>query len=330
MQKNRSKSNTYSMPQRMVDASICAYSIKSPDEFKPESKYWDPIQVKGQASTFLAGSDDIDAGFIATTEDDWVVLSFRGTLSTHHNWETFIAFLKDWWQDDETKKVHWDFEQVHLGRVEKGFHKAIMKLWPQMKVILDKVDWSTKQGIQITGHSKGAAMTFLAAAMVKICYPQAKEINVHAFAAPLVAAVPKAGTTGFAQWYQDNRLDTTTTRYQRIDDIVPFLPPAENWNILHNLTWHTAEGLAIYSALELLGISVHDGYEEVGSMVFLPGDPPSTGTPMHGQKAILSARNAIINAVGYGYGDKIAAAHSVACSYWPAVFQTPNNDSECQ
>lgn len=333
MRKSKSVTINHTMPQRMLDAAICAYAVDSLQPFKPKSQYWNPIKIVGTPATFIAGTGrvKIDAGFIGVTSDNWVVLSLRGTLLSFDDWDTFVAWVKDWLQDDETRPVHWDVVDpntnglVHIGHVEKGFHRAMMKLWPQMKVTLDKIQWSKVKGIQITGHSKGAAMTFLAAALVKIFYPQANEIVVNAFAAPL------AGRPDFASWYRTAGLDATTTRYQRIYDLVPFLPPTEAWDIFDHLgkpkTW---DGAAIKAFLEGLGLTLYGGYEEVGSVTFLPGEPPPTCRPVVGPSAVTAARNAIVHAVEYGPADRIADAHSAACSYWPATFQTHNSDPLCK
>ncbi len=231
MKKTASRSLNATIPQRMLDAAICAYNVNSLGPFKPKSQYWDPIKIIGKPDFFLAGSgkDKIDAAFLGVTSDNWVVLSLRGTLPSFDNWESFAAWVKDWLQDDETKPVHWDYAGVHLGHVEKGFHRAMMKLWPKIKSKMDAIDWQSVKGIQIAGHSKGAAMTFLAAALVRITYPAAKAINVNAFAAPL------AGLPDFAAWYRNSGLHSTTTRYQRIYDLVPFLPPTAAWDIFDNL-----------------------------------------------------------------------------------------------
>ena len=314
------------MPQRMLDAAICAYNVNSLDPFKPKSQYWDPIAIVGKPALFLAGSgrDKIDAAFMGVTADKWIVLSLRGTLPSFNNWESFVAWVKDWLQDDETKPVRWDYAGVHIGQVEKGFHRAIMKLWTKIKPAMDQIDWKSVKGIQITGHSKGAAMTFLAAALVKITYPEAKEIHVNAFAAPL------AGRSDFANWYNATGLGSKTTRFKRIYDLVPFLPPFSAWDIFDNLgNPKTIDGAVIKAFLEVLGLTVYGGYEEVGDLVFLPGEPPSTCQPVYGRIAELAARNAIIHAVEYGPANRIALAHSAVCSYWPAMFRTPNSDPEC-
>ena len=56
------------MPQRMLNAAICAYSVKSDGSFCPDSLYLDPLDLAGDPDVFDGGEHEIDAGFIATTK----------------------------------------------------------------------------------------------------------------------------------------------------------------------------------------------------------------------------------------------------------------------
>jgi hypothetical protein len=304
----------------MLDAAICAYSVTLNGDFHPDPLYFDPVDLAESPAIFDGGKHEIDAGFIGTTNPDpsgnrWVVLSFRGTLGSwkHGSFKSFLAFLDDWLQDDETKMVPMTVDGTTLGCVEGGFWTALSYIWPKIAEELDKVDWTSVTGIQITGHSKGAAMTFLAAAMVRLKYPAADKIEVHAFAAPL------AGDPVFAKWYRSQNLDASTMRYQKVNDIVPFVPPTISWNIFHNLpgTWHP-EGIAIEAALKLLSLQVYGGYQELGQLVGLVTTDPKNSKIINGAEPFL--RNAIRHTIHAGDGGEIAGAHSATESYWPALF----------
>lgn len=316
--------HTYTMHQRMLDAAISAYAI-TPHGFNPDCKYWAPIRVKGNATPMLGGPYWIDAGFMAETEDDWVVVSLRGTLSGYDSWDSFVAFIEDWLGDDKTKQVPMYAGGSHLGNVHKGFLEATQTIWFMLKPQLTRIDWSSKQGLQITGHSKGAGMTFLLAALVRaeLGAPGAggpQEVHVNAYAAPL------AGDAKFAAKYKELKLDKTTTRHQRAHDVVPFVPPYLSWNIFDHLTWEYSrpESLAIYTALEALGDEIYGGYELVGNLILYPGVDPVGPNPLSGIAAVSASQAAIVAAVKYGDGDMIKNAHSAAHSYWPALFQQPN------
>jgi len=195
--------NTYTIPQRMLNAAICAYSIDLDGNFNSNGeydKYLTTIDLAGEPKILTGGVDNINAGFIATTNEDpvsgkkWIILSFRGTLGTFHwdSWKSMHAFLDDWLQDDATKMELFSLDGIHIGKAEKGFKDALCTLWSDISSALSEINLSDYAGIQITGHSKGAAMTFLAASFVKVAFPAMPSIHVHAFAAPL-AGDPQQG-----------------------------------------------------------------------------------------------------------------------------------------
>lgn len=318
------------MAQRMMDAAICAYHIDGAGPFDPETPYWTPIGVDPGSSptAFVESVEGINAGWVGTTTDGWVIVSLRGTLPpTDKTWHGFFASMDDWLQDARTKQVDFDFEGQHLGKAERGFLEATTSLWPGISGYLDdQVDWGAVQGVQIAGHSKGAAMTFLVAAMIRIHCPDAAALHVHSYAAPL------AGDPEFADWYRSADLDGTTTRYQRADDIVPFLPPSVDWDVFDHLDdeigFHIKRQ-AEYLALEAAGEFIDGGYQEVGSMVFYPGVTGTPEPPVFGNAAVAAARAAIIEAIDHGRFTEIPDAHSSACSYWPAIFETKSTDPLC-
>lgn len=311
-------------PKRMIDAAICAYSVDSRMKFQPKAMYWDTIGVdpNQKLTTFTSGYDGVDAGFVAFTKDDWVVISLRGTLSSYYSWQSFMAFLDDWWQDDETKPVEFKIDSTtSFGHVEKGFLKALWASWPHICNALKGVDWRKKQGIQITGHSKGAGMTFLLAALLNHMCPKDTAIHVHAFAAPL------SGMPDFAHHYSKVGLDATSMRYQRECDLVPFVPPSKDWNILEHIHARTSTKHFPYfeihpfaAFLEGFGETLYKGYQEMGDMTFLP-NPASKAPPQTGSQAQKNAQAAIVAAIEADQIEKIADAHSAVHSYWPALYQ---------
>ncbi len=316
--------NTYTMPQRMLDAAICAYSV-TPGGFNPDCKYWAPIGIKGAAYPFQVGHHEINAGFVATTVDGWVVLSLRGTLSHWHNWDSFWAFVDDWLNDDKTKLHAMYMEGHHLGKVHTGFYESSLQSWAQVQAYLHGVDWTKLQGLQITGHSKGAGMCFIMAAMARLGLRGApgggpKTIEVNAFAAPL------AGDRTFASNYKGFLdLENTTVRHQRAHDIVPFLPTYDSWDIFNHMqdggSWDSWE---IIQALKLLKGEIHGGYHLMGSPVFYPKVDPVGYSGVLDPAATTMAQAAILAAIKGGCKSEIADAHSSMYSYWPALFQKEN------
>lgn len=304
--------------QLMLDAAICAYSIVGTD-YRPLRFFNDPVGWGNAPNVYSAGPDKIDAGLIGETPDGWVILSLRGTLSTYDSISSLIAFFRDWLQDDETEQVAFSPAPAKdFGKVHKGFHAAVMAMWDDIYADLNGRKWGKLKGLCITGHSKGAGMSFLCAALAQACLPSSanggpQTIQVHAFAAPL------AGNQAFVDAYTKAGLETNTVRYQREDDLVPFLPAYDSFDILEK--WHRGSSWELDLVLEILE-STYGGYALAGTLEFYPDHlynqpwpQPLTGDP--GQQA---AQTAILEAIRRGAIGKIEDAHSAINSYWPAIF----------
>lgn len=307
--------------QKMIDAAICAYSI-NPNGYSPPPFFSDPLKWVNGPHARTAGPDAIDAGLVGITDDGWAVISLRGTLSSYDSFSSFFAFIDDWLQDDETTFVPLrSSKSDHLGEVHKGFHRATMALWPKINAVMAKFDWANLNGLRITGHSKGAGMSFLFAALANaeksgMRSGGPKAIEVHAFAAPL------AGNPEFAAKYSLAGLDKTTTRYQRANDLVPFLAPYVTFDLFEYIDlWNVRFDFELDAALEYLSYTVTRGYQLVGRLEFYPDRVTSWPDPLTGTRGQNHAQAAILSAIQGGYKNEIAAAHSAISSYWPAIFQ---------
>lgn len=323
-------SNT--MAKRMINASICAYSVNSPTRFYPACQYWDAVQATGTVDLITAyaphGTAPVDAAFIAKTTDNWAVLSLRGTEppSTVDSIATFKRFVDDWYQDSKSKRVAMMGPNGNgLGSVHKGFHDAFVAMLPHIHSVLSGMDWSALKGLQITGHSKGASLTFLFAIWLKQCFPQIKTIEVNAFAPTSV------GDYTFASLY--NAAKIPTVRHVRDPDCVPYLLPFYSVtpvNTLNHPSYYDIYNYLTWSAVNLteeafheIGKLVEGGYYGMGDVIYYPGAANSHATPITG----LDAQNAgfwnLLKVIKrhWGIGDlgEIAGAHSATKSYHPAV-----------
>jgi hypothetical protein len=308
--------------QKMLDAAICAYAI-GPGGYAPSPFYDGPVGWVGTPSAYTDGSDAIDAALLGQTSDGWAVLSLRGTISSYDSFASFFAFIEDWLQDDETTLVPLISPSgTNLGNVHQGFLNATMALWNDVYQQLLTFDWSSPNGLsglRITGHSKGAGMAFLFAALINAEMGLAgpKMIEVHGFAAPL------AGDPAFATAYNNAGLGQNTTRYQAAYDLVPFLPPYTTFDLFEHIDlWHIRYDFELDAALLYLADTVTTGYELVGSLEYYPSGTSSDPfpAPITGQIAQWQAQADILAAIQAGEKDIIAAAHSATNSYWPAVF----------
>ena len=239
-------------------ASELAYRIEpNPDHPRaaphiPRSApHYDDVIV-GEPTCFLRGEDKIDAAFVAEMPDDTVVVSFRGTLPPFG--APFWSWVEDWLEDFDIDPVPWTVAGQPYGRVEHGFDRAVLELWNDIQgvgplttddsafaegeeeltlgderrtlrggirhaLLHGGIDWSTKTGILVTGHSKGAAATYLAASLIR-GEPDLADVPVRVacFASPYTC------DAAFLQAYTEAGLEDATVRYQNVDDLVPFVP----------------------------------------------------------------------------------------------------------
>ena len=121
------------------------------------------------------------------------ILVFRGTRGTWRNWRTNADF----------RPVPWPSG----GRVHSGFRKQFMALWPSIEDLLE--NW--RAPLFYTGHSLGAALATLAAAMYR---PDA----LYTFGSPRV------GDADFVR----SLADIPIYRMYNPRDIVTTLPPARS------------------------------------------------------------------------------------------------------
>jgi Lipase (class 3) len=202
---------------RLINASIAAYYIQD-GRIDPNAPGYDKIGIApGTVPTvFIGGSDQIDAGYVAETVDDWVFLVFRGTIPPFTG--DFWRWIDDWLHDLLVEPTTWMVDGKPFGQVEDGFASAVLDLWPTIVGALNAIDLGSKKGIIVTGHSKGAAASFLAASLLKGQDFKSLLVEVCCFAAPLVA------DSTFAASYDALRLTPFSVRYQNEYDAVPFLP----------------------------------------------------------------------------------------------------------
>jgi hypothetical protein len=202
---------------RLINASIAAYYIED-GGIDPSAPGYDKIGLRpgGAPTVFISGTDQIDAGYVAETQDNWVFLVFRGTLPPFEG--DFWRWVDDWLNDLTVGPTTWRVDGASFGEVETGFADATLSLWPEALTALQAIDLAQKKGIIVTGHSKGAAMSFLAASLLKGQDFKETLVEVCCFAAPLVS------DETFQQNFDALGLRPLCVRYQNEYDLVPLLP----------------------------------------------------------------------------------------------------------
>jgi hypothetical protein len=288
---------------------MAAYSIKD-GGLDPSAPGYDKIGITPGTvpSVFVSGPDQIDAGYIAETQDNWVFLVFRGTLPPFEG--DFWRWVDDWLNDFGLGPTTWMVDGAAFGQAETGFANALLALWPQVLTALQAIDVAQKKGIIVAGHSKGAAMSFLAASLLKGQEVKNTLIEVFCFAAPLVSD----------QTFQDNfmalGLGPLSVRYQNECDLVPFLPYLPTVDALataERLSNPSGENVVITDAERQKAIE--NDYVPLGILRFIT----TNCTIEYGEQAERDAWDALLEALLELKFTEIADAHAAQRRYLTCV-----------
>lgn len=327
---------SWDMAVRAMNVSLCAYQIRAVGvrPAKPikgakiarsvpggDGKffydlvpaYQDPVgftaTADDDAPAFMAtGPDLTDAALIGLTQDGYAMLAFRGTLAPNFVRDDLIGWITDWLNDADAVQSPWPPDGHGPQEAEAGFSKAMRALWPWIETTLEPLLDHAPNGLIVTGHSKGGAMTFLGAALARARWPAADlPVQVYAFAPPV------AGNAAFAAAYDAAGLGAATYRIQVARDMVPFLPrwdKADVWarvrlsRMIEQMEWDAV--VALVDGL------TGTGYAAVGSDTLIADD---AGTVLTGPAAVSTALDGVVAALEAGQLSEIAAAHGAADSY---------------
>ena len=294
---------------RLMNASVAAYYIKD-GKLDPSAPGYQQIGIMPGTlpSVFQGGLETIDAGFVAQTFDNWVLLVFRGTLPPFKG--DFWRWITDWMNDFRIGPMTWRVNGQPFGNVETGFASAVLTLWPKVKNALGGIDLKSKNGIIVTGHSKGAAASFLAASLLKGQYFPDMLIEVCCFAAPLVA------DRTFRSNYDNLGLRPFSVRYQKEYDAVPFLPYVPIWHLLaaaERLSNPSHENLIVTD--DYRRTAIENDYVRLGIIRYMT----TSCAIEYGEQAENDAWNALKDALLHLRFTQIAEAHSAQDSYLPCV-----------
>ena len=130
---------------RLINAAIACYAI-SKGQIPQGNANAKAIGLAPNTwpKVFVNGLDEINAGFVAETDDGWVVLALRGTLPPFKG--DLVKWVLDWLQDFEAGPTNWYVGGRVFGRVETGFANATLSIWPQAMAALSQIDLSAKKG----------------------------------------------------------------------------------------------------------------------------------------------------------------------------------------
>lgn len=281
-------SATLSLECRFLCASVAAYGINSIGKLVPSDPYYSAVGFLTPPIAFVAGEDDIDACLVGTT-DQGVVLAFRGTIPPDiHDQQSLL----DWISDLSDAPIA---APGIPGKVHEGFWQGLSALWePMVKEIKQQMHGSGQPlPLYITGHSKGGALSSLAALRLKL---QAGIVPTAIY----TYASPHPGDTTFASQY---KLEIPNhTRYEYGNDIVPHLvPDAAFIDAIAHLP-----GLGEF----FKGMKTWN-YSPVGTLQFIHWDRKTIVDDSPLLQIERLAR--LASAIADGQFEAIVAAHSASC-----------------
>ncbi len=281
-------STTLSLECRSLCTSVAAYGIDPTGKFIPPDPYYDAIGFLAPPVAFAAGDDDIDACLVGTT-DQGVVLAFRGTIPPNiHDQQSLLDWISD--LTDTPIAV-----SGIPGKVHEGFWQGLSSLWePIVKEIKQQMNGGEKSlPLYITGHSKGGAMSSLAALRLKV----EEDINP---AAVYTYAAAHPGDTAFASHYQleiPNHI-----RYEYGNDIVPHIVPDAAFI---NAIAHIPELGSFFKGMETWN------YTHVGTLQFIDWNKKAIVDDSSELQIERLAR--LVGAIAEWQFEAIVAAHSASC-----------------
>jgi hypothetical protein len=183
-----------------------------------------------------------------------MVASFRGTLPpTQTDPVKAIPVALDWLNDGDALQIELTYS---AGKCHRGFAESLDRLWDNSGVF-DQVKAAAEGGrrVFLTGHSKGGALTTLAARRLKSAGIAAAGV--------MTFGAPRAGDDKFSSSYDAEV--PNHWRFEHQDDVMPHLPPRP-------LLMQSLRALALFGALSdlLKKVTVPLGnYQPVGNLCFL-------------------------------------------------------------
>jgi hypothetical protein len=276
---------------KLLCASACAYvtpqgNVLEPDAAEP---YYGGAGFGQPPSAFLGGPNNINAALVGTTADG-VVVAFRGTLPL--NGPFTVSTLLDWVNDLNVQPVAGDGLP---GQVHAGFLESLDALWGSVASEAQRQLAQAGPGASlfVTGHSKGGAISALAAMRFRTQTQLVPKV--------ITFAAPKPGSKAFTDEYN---AVIEHTRYEFADDVVPHLPPSASF-------------LSVIKDVPFIGPRLPDltayDYERVGSLMYIE---PSYEIVPDPQNTLLPERRLrLLNLIVRQRFQQIADDHRSACGY---------------
>ncbi|MEM9304275.1 MAG: lipase family protein [Pseudomonadota bacterium] len=261
------------LASRLACACNCAYGIDAnTGRYTPPAIYdagvgWigDPTAISAPEATQPEGPH-VNACLVGLSADG-IVVAFRGTLPPA--WT--VASLEDWWQDIV------DSEPVAApplpGKVHSGFLAAVQTIWNRVLAAVQALQAANPTAsVLVTGHSKGGPLASIGAAMLQL----SENVSI---AQVVTFASPHPGDQDFVAGYPS---DIAVTRYENYLDIVPFLPPTDEfYKLFHEFmpeSWQREFCSWFPSICKVLEDASHWHYTSLGELRYVTSDGEVLGS----------------------------------------------------
>ncbi len=280
---------------RMACACACAYGIRLDGRYVPPTPFADAVGWLDAPKAIAGGvgpGGDIDAALIGANDQDGIILAFRGTLPP----VPFTpAAARDWFQDVFLSKP--EESSPIPGKVHSGFVAALETIWEDIVRELGVLQARhPEKDLIVTGHSKGGGMAGIAAAKLHFRSPGSPQPR-----SVFTYASPHAGDSEFVAAFP--YAEIAANRYENYLDIVPFLPPEQQFI-------HLAEQVPLIGEL----FKEADGwdYAPLGTLFYIDRDHQvETAYPLLDYLRLLELLAAMLRGEK-GFAE-IADAHSLDC-----------------
>jgi hypothetical protein len=291
---------------RLLCASEVAYSASKTGPVNPANSapYYIGAGLIESPTAIADAPDAIDACIVGRTPDG-VVAAFRGTPPIDDRTKPLKQRIRDWCNDFRAELIT---SPGLPGRVHAGFVGAVNALWADATMEIRRQIALNKgpTTLYITGHSKGGAMTPLAA--MKWLQETDGMPVVVTFAAP------RSGNDDFAA--ACNKMIPNFKRFESRNDIVPHIPPHLTLiPLLNAATDSRFDDLQDYN------------YQSVGQLFYVDA-AGNIESPISGSLADhvlrLKRFGSLAEVIVEGNFDEIVGDHSIDCGsgYQQAICPT--------
>lgn len=294
--------------------------------------WYGKVKYSSEPSLLMGGLDYINGITVGVVDSSYILVTCRGTFTTFSDFDDTIRSLLDWRQDLMMETVQLPGAPNGV-MVHRGFHDAVTNANTEdgkgvIEVVQNALKANPGLPVRLTGHSKGAAMPYILAALLH----QSKITP----ASIVTMAAPRPGNAAFATYVQEF-MNGNIQRIEVTEDIVPHVPPTTVASIpfeailqaIAGLITNPTEKKRIEDIISNIASVADANYSAVGQLYYFADGAKSPQTPVGTIKeAELAAKRleaiaSLLASKGSEGVKQIIGDHSLQYSYGPTL--VPND-----